>query len=241
MKDVNNIRNDFANLYINEDFVIDKDGGKVLELIGESFIANEDHIFGNPNEGYIKREIERYESKSLNVNDIPGETPKIWDYVSDDTGLINSNYGWMVYDASNFNQYNNTVNELVENNYSRRATMIYQRPSMSNEYNTNGMSDFCCTYGTQHFIRNKELITYVLMRSNDAWAGFRNDKAWHQHILDNMYVDLNKKGIELNSKNILWTSGSLHIYERQFYLVDHYIKTGETHIVKNDYKKLYNK
>ena len=241
MQVIQDIRDKFAELYKNKEFVIDKNGGKTIELIGESFLCDEDFIFGEPNQDYIKKELEWYLSQSLNVNDIPGEVPKIWKRVSDVNGYINSNYGWMAFSEDNNNQYENALKELLRNQDSRRAVMIYQRPSMWHDYSFTGMSDFCCTWGTQHFIRNKELITHVVMRSNDSIFGLRNDKAWHQYVLDKLYNDLIDEDIELSSKKIIWTSGSLHIYDRHFYYIDHYIKTGEISIKKDDYNKLYNK
>lgn len=239
MQRVKDIRDKFAELYKNEDFVVDKNGGKVIELIGESFLVDEESIFGEQNYEYIKRELEWYNSQSLNVKDIPGKTPKIWEQVATIDGSINSNYGWMIFSAENNSQYDNVLQELTNKPDSRRATMIYQRPTMWNEYNQHGMSDFVCTYGTQHFIRNNELITYVLMRSNDVVFGYRNDVAWHVHVIDKLANDLVKNGIEIEKIKIIWTSGSLHVYEAQFYLVDHYIKTGETHITKKEYDRIY--
>jgi len=140
----------------------------------------------------------------------------------------------MIFSEENGYQYKNVLDELCIHPNSRRATMIYQRPSMWKEYNKNGMSDFCCTFATQHFIRNSELITYVIMRSNDAWAGFRNDLAWHRYVSNNLFQDINNEKYENENKKeflktikIIWTSGSLHLYDRQFYLVEHYIKTNE--------------
>ena len=145
----------------------------------------------------------------------------------------------MIFSENNKFQYENAKIELIKNNFSRRATMIYNRPSMWEDYNKNGMSDFCCTYATQHFIRNKQLITYVIMRSNDAWAGYRNDFYWHNYITNKLFNELKDNNIELNDFKIIWTSGSLHLYEKQFYLIDHYIKTKETYITKDKYKELY--
>ena len=238
MQTVKYIRNKLAQAYHNEEFVVDKSGTKLVEIISESFIANEDYIFGLPNRVYIQRELEWYKSMSLNVNDIPGETPKIWKQVATPEGTINSNYGWMIFSNENYSQYNNVKEELLKQPSSRRATMIYQRPSMWLDYNKDGMSDFCCTYSTQHFIRNKKLITCVFMRSNDTIFGYRNDIAWHQNVTNSLYNDL-KDSIEIESTEIIWTAGSLHVYESQFYLLDHYVKTGEAHITLSEYNSLY--
>lgn len=215
---VSDIRNLFAEKYVKEEFEIDKTGVKTVDIIAAQFIADEDHIFGTPNQDYIEREKKWYISKSLNVHDIPGETPKIWLQVADPSGYINSNYGWCIFSEENGKQYNNCVKELRRNASTRRAAMIYNRPSMWFDYNLNGRSDFMCTYGVQFFIREDTLIAYVLMRSNDAIFGYNNDYAWHRWVLDKVARDL-----RIEQTKMIWTSGSLHVYERHFPLIQKYI------------------
>ncbi len=234
---IDDIRNEFLIKYINAEYVKDKTGVKVLELIGVSFIADEPYIFGLPNEDYISREIQWYESQSLNVNDIPGEIPKIWKSVATPSGEINSNYGWCIYNSKNYNQYLNVLEELRKNPYSRRAEMIYTRPSIWNEYNRDGMSDFICTEAVQYFIRDNKLFCCVKMRSNDLVHGYRNDWAWQTYILKKLAKDLGN--IEIG--DIIWQPGNIHIYEPHFYLVDHFRRSRETHITKAEYNTLYNK
>ena len=127
---VADIRKEFKDLKSREEYVIDKSGVKLLEIINANFIADEPTIFGSPNENYIKRELEWYKSKSLNVNEIPGGAPTIWKQVADMDGWINSNYGWCIWSSENFSQYDNVREELLKNPESRRATMIYTRPRM---------------------------------------------------------------------------------------------------------------
>jgi len=230
---VADIRKLFAEKYLSQDFEIDKTGVKTVEIICAQFEVDENYIFGKPNPDYIKRELKWYESQSLNINDME-DPPKIWKQVADIDGFINSNYGWMVFSKENGYQYNRCLDELKTNQYTRRGTMIYNRPSIWIDYNKNKMSDFICTYAVQFLIRNDILYCNVLMRSNDAIFGFNNDKAWHQYILDKLTNDLNIKNTKM-----IWNTGSLHIYERHFYLLEHYIKTGETSISLKDYNLLY--
>lgn len=229
-----NIREAFADKLQRRDFIRDKTGVKCIELINASFIANEDHLFGSVNHDYVARELEWYKSQSLSVNDIPGEVPAIWKAVSSSKGLINSNYGWAVWSEENGLQYDHVLAELRTNPYSRRAAMIYNRPEMWNDYNKDGMSDFMCTYSTQHYIRNGVLETSVFMRSNDAWAGYRNDWHWQNYVHQSLAKDL-----VIPAGRIYWNAGSLHVYEKQFYLVEHYIKTGDTSITKEKFKLEY--
>ena len=219
MENVKDIRQDFIEKYKKKEFETDKSGVKTVDLICTQFIADENYIFGKPNQEYIKRELEWYLSESLNVNDISGETPKIWKQCADSEGFINSNYGWCIFSAANGFQYDHCLEELKNNSSSRRGAMIYNRPNIWYDYNLNGRSDFICTYGVQFLIRNGNLYSYVLMRSNDAIFGYNNDYAWHKYVLDKLGDDL---GIE--KRFIIWNAGSLHIYERHFKFLDEYIK-----------------
>lgn len=198
----------------NQEFVVDKTGCRMLELRSASFLADEPAIFGTPNDDYIKREIEWYMSCSLNVNDIPGETPAIWKQVAAADGRINSNYGWCIFSLENGNQFHRVENELREKPDSRRAVMIYTRPSMWEDYNRDGMSDFMCTNAVQYMIRNGRLESHVQMRSNDVVFGYKNDFAFQKHVLE-----LLADKLQVEAGNIFWNCGSLHIYERHFNLV----------------------
>ena len=208
---VNDIRNLFKSKHLNEVYVTDKTGVKTIEIVNANFIADEPTIFGKVNEDYIRRELNWYLSRSLNVNDIEGDVPQIWRMISDKKGKINSNYGYLTLDKKNFNQYFNCAMELHKNPDSRRAVMIYTRPRIWKEYNKKGMSDFICTNAVQYLIRNNKLEVVVQMRSNDVVFGYRNDYAWQKYMADMMCNELK---VELG--NIYWNVGSMHVYERHF-------------------------
>ena len=193
-------------------FVTDKTGVKTIEMIGATFEANHPTIFGDVNDDYIQRELDWYKSMSLYVDDIPGITPAIWKQVADRAGKINSNYGWAIYHKDNYLQYANVLNELTLSPNSRRAVMIYTRPSMWNDYNKDGMSDFMCTNTVQYMIRDEQLVAIVQMRSNDVVFGYRNDYAWQKYVADRMTEDLKLT----REPKIIWHVGNLHVYERHF-------------------------
>ena len=211
---VSDIRSALYRKLITKEYVTDKTGVKTLEIMNASFIADQPSIIGNVNEDYVERELAWYKSQSLNVNDIPGETPAIWKAVATEDGYINSNYGWCIWSDENHNQYTNVLDELKKNPDSRRANMIYTRPTMHSDYNRNGMSDFMCTNNVQYLIRNGELNALVYMRSNDAVFGYKNDWAWQKHVLDSLCNELN-----VPAGQIYWNVSSLHIYERHFDLL----------------------
>lgn len=214
MERVEDIRQEFVLKLESEEFVIDKNGGKVVEIIGATFLADEETIFGVFNHEYVERELEWYKSQSRNVNDIPGGPPTIWKQVATPDGRINSNYGWCIWSEENSNQYYNVLNELKRNPDSRRGQMIYTRPTMHYDYNTDGMSDFMCTAYSQHYIRNGKLVTHYVMRSNDSIFGYKNDRAWAGHVHEMLAQDLG-----IPEGDIIWTASSLHVYQRHFHLI----------------------
>jgi thymidylate synthase len=217
----NDMRYALADELAGKRFVTDKSGVKTIEILNASFIADEEALFGTVNQEYVARELEWYRSMSLNVEDIPGGPPAIWKQVADVNGIINSNYGWCIYSEENGYQFTKVVEELSKSPLSRRAIMIYTRPSMHVEYNLNGMSDFMCTNTVQYYIRNGQLHASVYMRSNDAIFGYKNDYAWQRHVQQELLDAINRKCNTVYALgNLYWNVGSLHIYERHFELVE---------------------
>ena len=166
----------------------------------------------------MNAELDWYNSCSTNVNDIhpDKDAPAAWQYAANDHGEINSNYGHLIYDDKFYNQYEHVLWELEENRDTRRASMIYTRPSIWTEYNENGKNDFICTNAVTYYVRNDELQAVVQMRSNDVVFGYKNDYAWQQNVLENLANDL---GIDPGF--ITWQVQNLHVYERHFHLVEY--------------------
>jgi len=187
---------------------------KTVEIMNACFEADSSYLVRKPDNDYIAREINWYESQSLNVNDIPGKTPAIWKQVASDNGYINSNYGYLLHSEENFDQYDNVVASLLMDKHSRQALAIYTRPSMHYDSTQQGMKDFCCTSTVQYLYRDGKLNAIVTMRSNDAIFGYNNDYAWQQHVLTKLCSDL-----QLDMGDIYWNAGSLHVYERHFDLL----------------------
>ena len=218
------IRRAFMDKLRAEDWVKDRLGGITIELIGASFLADKPAIFGEPNEEYIEAELGWYYSQSTNIDDIYAnlkEPPKAWQYAANAHGEINSNYGHLIFSDKFYNQYNRALAELLDNRDSRRACIVYNRPSIWTEYNENGKSDFICTNAVTYYIRGDKLHCCVQMRSNDVIFGYRNDYAWQKHVLDKMVDDLNHKNFDhVEPGNIYWQVQNLHVYEKHFHLVD---------------------
>lgn len=209
-------------------------GNRTIEIIGANLTASDEALFGKLDYDYLHREEQWYDSMSLNVNDIPGGAPQVWKAVATKEGLINSNYGWTTYSPENGAQFDKVIAELKKNLESRRAIVIYTRPSMWEEYNKDGRSDFMCTNAVQYLVRDGAVHAVVQMRSNDAVFGYKNDRAWQHTVLSRVAEKL-----ELPVGDLHWNAGSLHVYERHFFLVDHFDKSGELAITKSAYRELY--
>ena len=218
MQTTKDIAEIFVNALESKQFTIDKTGQKTIEIIGASFLADKPAIFGTVNEAYVDAELKWYESESTNITDIypegDKEPPQAWQYTANIHGEINSNYGHLIYSEKYHNQFENVVIELHKNKDSRRASMIYQRPSIWKEYNENGKNDFICTNAVTYYIRDDRLNCVVQMRSNDVVFGYKNDFAWQQFVLNELAEELS-----VESGDIVWQAQNLHVYERHFDLV----------------------
>ncbi len=216
---------------LSEKFVIDKTGVKMVELLCPIMKLDprqKELDFGvrKTPVKYAKAEIEWYDSQSLSVEEI-GKKAEIWKKVADKNGLINSNYGWCIYSEENGNQYKNCLEELKQHELSRRAVMIYQRPSMWEDYKRDGMSDFMCTDGVQIFIRMNRLIYVAKQRSSDAIFGFFNDFYWHCVVYERLFDDLKKTYPELKDGAIYFHPFSFHVYERHFDMLEKMMEYSE--------------
>lgn len=224
---VNDIREYFKSELEAERFTIDKTGAKTIEMIGASFIADEPAIFGEVNVQYVEREIDWYLNMSTNINDIYGEereAPAAWQYSANDHGEINSNYGLLIFSNKYYGQFENVISELIQNPDGRRATMVYNRPSIWVEYNENGKNDFICTNAVSYYIRDNKIHAVVQMRSNDVVFGYKNDYAWQRYVLREVceavnYSDSLMFEDDYKPGDIIWQVQNLHVYERHFNLV----------------------
>jgi thymidylate synthase len=199
---VNDIREMLKDAPVNED--------GLKEIIGASFIADEESIFGEVNYDYVRREIEWYLSMSLNVNEMEAPVPTIWKNIANEDGMINSNYGWCVFSKENGSQYLHVLSKLISNPNSRQASIIYNRPSIHEEAG----KDFICTNAVTYNIRDGKLHVVVQMRSNDAVFGYKNDYAWQKYLQHRIAYEL-----DVGIGDIVWQVVSLHIYPRHFDLL----------------------
>jgi thymidylate synthase len=176
-------------------------------------------------QSYVDAELAWYLSMERNIKAQPviARNP-IWQNCAAPDGSVNSNYGWCVFSEENSHQYNNAVQSLLKDPFSRQSVCVYIRPEIQTIHDDgiHAKHDFICTFCTHHFIRDNRLEYIVYMRSNDIEYGLPYDLAWHQYVFKNMWNDLTVAG-ELSDKpeykylapgSIWWHASSLHKYER---------------------------
>ena len=212
------IRSQFRELLVNKQFTTDKNGGRTLEILGASFKVNANTLFGEVNKEYVDAELAWYRSRSTNIYDIWDKAPPTaWLMTANKHGEINSNYGHLIYSELYHEQYEQALSELECNDDTRRATMVYTRPSIWTEFkDAAGKNDFICTNAVTYYKRNGHLDAVVQMRSNDAVYGFKNDLAWQTHVINELLFDLNDG---TTGGDIYWQVQNLHVYENHFHLI----------------------
>lgn len=234
----NNIRQMFGELFNHEVFVTDKTGVKTMEIMAAQFVAGESSIFGKIDDAYLKKEVDWYNTMDQNIESMEPPIPALWKSSAGIHGQTNSNYGWAVYSRDNWSQFNSVVYELSQNPDSRRAIIIYTRPSMQVDYKTDGKSDFMCTNNVQYLIRHNRLETIVNMRSNDAVFGYKCDRHWQMIVRDRLFSELKEGHVGLTRGSIIWNVGSLHVYERHFFLVWAWLQSGKHDVSMKEYSEL---
>lgn len=217
---VQGVRELFKNKLDAGDIMDSGKSGKMLEIMGLCFEADEDNIFGKINYDYADAELQWFRSMSRNVDDlfdIWGKKVEIWDMIADKNRLVNSNYGHLAMHPDNHSQMDKVRQTLERDRTSRQAAAIYTRPTMHEEWNKNGKSDFICTNAVMYNIRDDVLSTTVQMRSNDLIFGYRADMHWHKWCSHTLAAELNAR-----MGPIYWQVASAHIYERHFPLVSNW-------------------
>jgi len=197
---------------INNDTVLVR-GSETIELLNHSvkFNGDEDGLIDigpfKTSEKYVKAEINWYNSMDPHIGGISPHA-SMWGNVADENGMVNSNYGFLVFSPQNGYQYDNVRKELINDLYSRRAVMYYSNPFI----HYTGGKDHVCTIYVSYTYRNGALHAFVNMRSSDVRFGIIGaDLAWQSYMLNKLCEDLN-----LEVGHIYWHATSLHLYERHF-------------------------
>lgn len=230
-------------------------GSRTKELLFQTFVADKPYLLRKPKEPYQTNELDWFIEQSLDVSElgkIAGFVPKIWKEISDSSGKINSNYGWVALSPDNLDQWKNAMDHLILDKNSRRAILIYDRPSMHIDWAKdrpheegwttfdNGIDkgerleehrdeyakirgDFMCCQNNHFFIRDDTLYMGVQMRSFDVVFGYNADYKWFNYLFDKSVEFLKKWYPNLTRGDMVITADSIHVYERHWGLLDKYL------------------
>jgi len=173
---------------------------------------------------YLKDELKLYFSGRNDVKSF-SEASKFWEkLVNPDNLTINSAYGYLIFVKQNIHkltQFEWAKKCLLEDKDSRQA--ILHLNDSTHQYE--GVKDFVCTVIYQFFIRNNKLNMTAYMRSQDLILGFPFDIAWELLLMQCMRIELLKKYSDLTLGELTHITGSIHIYENNFDLVDKMLRT----------------
>ena len=143
--------------------------GFYLENPNDKMITNKERKWSLD---YAEAEWQWYLSGDSNVKklgEIYGKIPAIWQNMADESGEVNSNYGWQWMRNA---QLSHIINKLRDYPDTRQAAIsIYDAKEIAKYHH-----DTPCTYAVQFSIIDDLLCMSVYMRSNDLWYGFCNDQ-----------------------------------------------------------------
>ena len=118
------------------------------------------------------------------LGEIYGKVPEIWKRMEDNSGNVNSNYGWQ---WQRYGQLDKVIGQLDFNNETRQAAISIYDGKEINKY----ANDTPCTYAVQFTILHNRLDMCVTMRSNDLWYGFCNDQYCFSKLQEMVSNELN--------------------------------------------------
>jgi thymidylate synthase len=229
--------------------LIDRTGCKIVELLAPKICIP----MSEDNDGFIdfscrkspRKYIEKegiwYGSHSLNIDKV--SDVQMWTCVCDKTFQINSNYGYLVFDKGNYNQFEHAALRLESQKQTREAIIIYNRPSIQLEANDLGGQDFICTLDQHFFIRpntdgHNSLICITEMRSNDCITGTFSDIPWFTSVYKKMYDRLLKTYPDLKYGEMIFIPNSFHCYERNFDKLEGIAKGWTKEELEKNYPKV---
>lgn len=177
----------------------------VFDTAGDGFI-DINGIF-KTSKVYVERELEWYYSQNPNTASIAPHA-STWARVSDEAGMANSNYGFLMFSPQNGYQYQNIVKRLRANPKTKKAVAYYTNPMI----HYTGGNDTICTIFVAYLNRGGTLNASVYLRSNDARYGLIGaDLSWQIHMLKKLAEDTNAQVGKVH-----WYATSMHLYEKHW-------------------------
>lgn len=143
---------------------------------------------------YFCRELIAYCNGSLKVADGLLQASRFWGKLADQSGNINSNYGFYIFHQKlprfqDKTQYEWVRENLLKSLDSRRAFINVNQP-IHKDFAT---KDFPCTLGMQIFIRQNHLCNVVSARSTDIYTGLPYDMGFFSFLTELLYKDLQER------------------------------------------------
>ena len=170
---------------------------------------------------YFAGEIAWYAMKDRNI-DFINNFSSFWKNIADEDGLINSNYGSLLFDE----QLLWAFNALKNDPNTRQAISFVNRPVFQYE----GNKDFVCTMYLNFWIRDNRLHMKVQMRSNDIFYGLSYDAPFFATIQQQMYHWLKSDLPELQLGTYYHCADNIHYYERHFDLAEKIMSESHSEI-----------
>jgi thymidylate synthase len=185
---------------------------------------------------YLLAELKWYESGDLSVREIE-KYSKMWGQLKDGDGMVNSNYGFMVWKQfcpTTKSQFDWVIDSLIKDRDSRQAVINFNQVAHKYE----GNRDFPCTLNAQFLVRDNKLVEIVNMRSNDLVYGTCYDVPFFMLLQLQVYDVLRKhEGFEdLKLGVYVHNVGSLHVYERHFEMLDNLCREAMCNDAKVEYR-----
>ena len=144
---------------------------------------------------------------------------KFWKDIANEDGTVNSAYGYLLFNLKNEHgktQWEWAHDSLVKDKDSRQALMHFNMPM----HQFDGNKDFVCTLNGIFHIRDNKLNFTLMMRSNDVILGLPTDVAFFCILQQQMLNLLQYKYPELELGTYTHMVNSMHLYERNFKIVE---------------------
>lgn len=167
---------------------------------------------------YICAELIWYFSGTNKIDYIKNYA-SMWDLIKNPDGTVNSAYGHLLFTEKNqygISQWEWARKSLIDDKDSRQAFMHFNKPH--HQWYAN--KDQVCTLNGIFHIRENKLNFTIDMRSNDAILGLPTDFAFFNILHQEMLLHLKEYYPELTLGSYTHISHSMHIYERNFKLVE---------------------
>lgn len=209
-------------------------GQKIKEIIGVQAILT--NPYSNSFKNKIRDLPRQYLAKELSLyfagrNDVKGfiDASSFWDKLKTKWNTIHSAYGYLIFtnfgclfNDESVSQWEWAKRSLINDKDSRQALMFVSSPEVQYE----GCKDFICTLNYAFLIRDNKLHMIVNRRSQDIHFGFTYDAVWESLLMQCMKLELASVYPEIELGNLIFNINSLHVYERNFEILENMLNYG---------------